>query len=98
MVVTPERCDVDIALSSAVSNGIESFWALLKGGHYGVFHYMSAKHLHRYVSNFSNRHKTADCSTIQFINLTVNGMGGRRLTYRELTNGNEENRQDHRTD
>ena len=72
----------------AHTNGIESFWALLKRGHYGIYHYMSHKHLHRYVGEFSNRHNTASYSTMQFINTTITGMNGRRLTYKGLINGN----------
>ena len=68
------------------TNGIESFWALLKRGHYGIYHFMSAKHLHRYVNEFSFRHNTAKVGTMQFIDMTIERMAGKRLTYKELIN------------
>ena len=37
------------------TNSIESFRALLKRGHYGIFHKMSDKHIHRYFAEFKTR-------------------------------------------
>lgn len=70
----------------AHTNGIESFWALLKRAHYGIFHYISAKHLSRYVDEFSFRHNVSKSGTMEFINATVEKIEGKRLTYKELIN------------
>ena len=68
----------------AHTNGIESFWAVLKRGYHGTFHKISPKHLHRYVNEFATRHNMRPQDTEAMMIETVARMTGKRLTYREL--------------
>ena len=71
----------------AHTNGMESFWAMLKRGYQGTFHHFSAKHLQRYVTEFACRHNDRDSDTIVMMTHLVAGMVGKRLTYKALTHG-----------
>ncbi|MYH57475.1 MAG: IS1595 family transposase [Boseongicola sp. SB0675_bin_26] len=68
----------------AHTNGIESFWAVLKRAHKGVYHKFSVKHLQRYVTDFAGRHNVRDLDTLNQMEAIVAGMVGRRLTYKHL--------------
>ena len=68
----------------AHTNGIESFWAMLKRGYHGVYHQISEKHLQRYVNEFAGRHNMREMDTIEQMRHVVAGLVGKRLMYKEL--------------
>ena len=68
----------------AHTNGMESFWSMLKRGYQGTYHKMSPKHLDRYVGEFSGRHNIRPADTLAQMASVVAGMVGKRLRYREL--------------
>ena len=70
------------------TNGIESFWSMLKRAHKGTFHKLSPKHLQRYVNEFAGRHNIRDLDTIQQMASVTIGLMGKRLRYRTLIRPN----------
>jgi len=65
------------------SNTAESFFALLKRGHYGIFHQLSKKHLHRYTTEFGFRWNHRGVTDGERMVAAIKGAEGRRLMYRE---------------
>ena len=68
----------------AHTNGIESFWSMLKRGYVGTYHKMSAKRLGRYVNKFTGRHNIWNLDTMNQMEMIAKSMAGKRLKYREL--------------
>lgn len=69
------------------TNGIESVWAVLKRGLHGVYHHASAKHLARYVNEFTFRLNDGDVKrhTLERLASLVSASFGPRITYKDLT-------------
>ena len=72
----------------AHTNGMESFWSMLKRAHMGTFHKMSPKHLDRYVQEFAGKHNVREKDTIDQMGEVVSRLMGRTLGYRKLVADN----------
>jgi transposase-like protein len=70
----------------AHTNGIESVWAVLKRGFYGVYHSFSEKHLQRYVDEFAYRLNQGNVKvhTMDRIDALLGKTIGVRMTYANL--------------
>ena len=68
----------------AHTNGVESFWSVLKRAHKDTFHKFSHKHLHRYVDEFAGRHNDRELDTIDQMADMTRGLVGKRLRYKDL--------------
>ena len=69
----------------AHTNGMESFWSMLKRGYQGTFHHFSGKHLDRDVSEFAGRHNIRERDTADQIGHITREMVWKRLRYNDLT-------------
>jgi len=69
----------------AYTNGMESFWALLKRGYYGTFHHFSVKHLPRYIAEFEARWNMIRLASDRRMDALLESTSGLRLTYERLT-------------
>ena len=68
----------------APTNGIESFWSMLKRGYVGTYYKMSVKQLDRYANEFAGRHNTRPLDTLVQMEHIAQGLVGKNLKYREL--------------
>jgi transposase-like protein len=70
----------------ASTNGIESVWAVLKRGYYGIFHHFTVKHMQRYVDEFTFRLNEGNCKVHTMIR--IDALAAKtidvRLTYKNL--------------
>ncbi len=72
----------------AHTNGIESFWSMLKRAQAGTFHKISPKHLERYIVEFVGKHNVRELGTLAQMRNTVAALVGRNLLYRDLVADN----------
>ena len=67
------------------TNTVENYFSVLKRGINGVYQHVSPAHLHRYVNEFSfryNHRSDLEISDSERANIALEGIGGKRLTYR----------------
>jgi len=69
------------------TNSIEGFFGMLKRGLNGIYHSVSRKHLHRYLSEFEFRHNNSEMTDGQRVIAAIKSAQGKRLTYAEQVGG-----------
>lgn len=65
------------------TNTVEGYFSILKRGVHGVYHHVGRQHLHRYLSEFDFRYNARTVTDNERAALALDGVGGKRLTYRD---------------
>jgi len=72
---------------SVHTNGIESFWAIIKRGYKGIYHKWSIKHMQKYIDEYCHRFNMRHVPAWARVSIVaVNGFN-KHLLYKELING-----------
>lgn len=74
----------EYVLGDIHTNGIESFWAILKRVYYGVFHHFTWKYLHRYLAEFEIRWNMSGLQNGERMDALLEHIPGLHLTYKGL--------------
>ena len=69
------------------TNGIESFWAIIKRGYKGVYHKWSKKHLQRYIQEYVGRFNMRKLASLDRLQISVKNGFNKYLSYKELVYG-----------
>ena len=77
----------EYARGHVTTNTIEGYFSIFKRGLIGTFHHVGEQHMQRYCNDFDFRYNTRTALSFndaQRTNIALEGIGGKRLTYRRL--------------
>lgn len=75
--------DKQYVVGNCHTNTLEGYWSLVKRGCVGIYHSWSAKHLQKYLDEFSFRYNTRKMSECDRFNYMLNNIGT-QLSYKQL--------------
>ena len=74
----------EYAVGKLHTQGIESFWAIIKRSYKGVYHRYSQQHLARYICEYTARYNGRGKPMVERMAAVVQGGVGRRLRWQDL--------------
>ena len=81
------NCDVvnhragECVRGSIRASSIEGFWSLFRRGHYGIYHGVTVKHLHQYLTAFKGRAGIRNMNILDQTTHKARPTDGKMLTY-----------------
>ena len=66
------------------TNTIEGYWAWVKRGIYGIHHWVSEKHMQKYLNDYSFKYNTKDLQNNERFVMFLQNVISNKLTYKDL--------------